>query len=306
MKGDRSAMHLCNGTVVEAPIDDIGKMKNSHFWFGLILFWVAIGRCSGKEDVNRFELESKEVRCRYEIEVVVPSDSPSPGIKYPVVYCMDWFILGDYLKSLPKMMELGRLTEPYILVGITEGQNSEDWAAMRTRDFTPAQPTDEYSKKNMFSRALEMTGGAKKFATFLKKELIPIIESKYPGDPGRRCFLGYSLGGLLGVYILKTDPNLFQYYLLGSPSLWFNDYSLASELMEIPADHLKGIKKVYLSVGEKESWEMLKGFGMLRTTMLEKGLVAEKVKTEIINASGHVGAMPIAIYNGLRFLFDGK
>jgi len=51
---------------------------------------------------------------------------------------MDWFILGDYLESLPKLMSLGSLTEPYILVGISQGSTSDDWAVMRTRDFTPA------------------------------------------------------------------------------------------------------------------------------------------------------------------------
>ena len=204
-------------------------MKYSFIWFGFILFWTTIGICNGQEDADRFELESKAVQASYQIEVVIPSGTPLPGTKYPVVYCMDWFVLADYLKALPKLMELGRLTEPYILVGITQGLNTDDWAIMRTRDFTPAYPTDEYSKSYMYSKALEMTGGAAKFTTFLKEELIPSIESKYPSDPFRRCFLGYSLGGLLGVHLLTANPQLFQYYLLGSPSLWFNDYYLVSE-----------------------------------------------------------------------------
>ncbi|MFH1312701.1 MAG: alpha/beta hydrolase-fold protein [Candidatus Eisenbacteria bacterium] len=262
-----------------------------------------IGASYGQDDANRFEIESEAVRTRYEIEVVVPPGTPPPGTVYPVVYCMDWFILGDYLKALPGLMDLGRLTEPYILVGITQGKNTDDWAVMRTRDFTPAHPTDEYSKSNMYSKALEMTGGAARFATFLEEELIPRIESEYPSDPARRCFAGYSLGGLLGVHLVTRNPQLFQYYLLGSPSLWFNDYYLASDLEEMSADRLETIKKVYLSVGEEESWEMLKGFGILRSAFHEKGFEDSRVKAEIIDSAGHVGAMPIALHNGLRFLF---
>ena len=257
-----------------------------------------------QEHANRFRLESKSVQCVYDIEVVVPSDTLAPGTHYPVAYCMDWFILADYLKALPKLMALGRLTEPYLLVGITQGLTADDWATMRTRDFTPAYPSDEYTKKNMYANALEETGGSARFATFLKDELIPWVESKYPADPSRRCFVGYSLGGLLGVYLMTDDPDLFQYYLLGSPSMWFNDYYLYSKLEEMSADQLQTIKSVYVSVGEEESWEMLKDFDVLRSALHHQGFEAPRMKAEIIDEAGHVGAMPISLYNGFRFIFQ--
>jgi predicted alpha/beta superfamily hydrolase len=280
-------------------------VKNSFFWLVLALCWTLVGSSYGEEHANRFRLESKAVRCVYEIEVVVPSGSLPPGTKYPVAYCMDWFILGDYLKALPKLMALGRLAEPYILVGITQGSTTDDWAAMRTRDFTPAHPTDEYSKSNTYARALEATGGAARFSAFLKNELIPQIESEYPADPSRRCFVGYSLGGLLGVHLLTEDPQLFQNYLLGSPSLWFNDYYLSSELEKMSADQLGAIQRAYVSVGEEESWEMLKSFDILRSALHRNGLEDTRMRAEIIDAAGHVGAMPISLYNGFRFIFQG-
>ena len=127
-----------------------------------------------------------------------------------------------------------------------------------------------------------MTGGAAQFAVFLEEELIPYIESKYPADPSRRCFAGYSLGGLLGVHLLTANPQLFQNYLLGSPSLWYNHYYLGPELEKMPPDRLRAIKRVYLSVGEEESWEMLKGFDILRSALREKGFTDSRAKMEII------------------------
>jgi predicted alpha/beta superfamily hydrolase len=236
---------------------------------------------------------------------VVPGGA-APGRKFPVMYCTDWFILGDYLKSLPKLMNLGPLTEPCILVGISQGSNFDDWAVMRTRDFTPAQPTDDYSKSFMYPKAMPLTGGAAKFTSFLGDELIPRIESAYPADPSRRCMMGYSLGGLLGVHILTQQPQMFQYYILGSSSLWFNEYYLAAGLKNLPADRLKNVRKVYVSVGADESWEMLKGFAMLRAALKEKGLDDSRLQTEIIGSSAHVGAMPIALYNGIRFVFKNR
>lgn len=281
-------------------------MKTGHLCGVAIVLGVLVGTAAAAGDVYQFELESKAVAVRYDVEVVIPAGTPAPGTKYPVVYCMDWFVLGDYLKALPKLMDLGHLTEPYILVGITQGKTADDWATMRTRDFTPARPTDEYSRQNTYPNALELAGGAEKFTAFLKDELIPVVESKYPADPTRRCFVGYSLGGLLGVYVLNHEPELFQYYVLGSPSVWFNDFSLGAELAKLPAERLQGIRKAYVSVGEEESWEMLKGFGMVRAAFLEKDVAGAKLKAEVINASGHVGAMPIALYNGLRFVLGSK
>jgi len=48
--------------------------------------------------------------------------------------------------------------------------------------------------------------------------------------------------------------------LLGSSSLWFNEFYLGSDLKDLPDERFQNVKKVYLSVGENKSWEMLKGF----------------------------------------------
>jgi len=281
-------------------------VKNLYLWFLFILIATVISTSYGQDETIRFQLESSSNRCLYDIEVVIPAGSLSSEEKIPVVYCMDWFILGDYYKALPGLMALGSLVEPCILVGIAQGTTTADWAAMRTRDYTPAQPADEYTRNYMYQEAIEMAGGAGEFSAFIRDELIPEIESDYPADPARRCFAGYSLGGLLGVYLMTDDPLLFQYYLLGSPSLWFNEYYLASELESVPLDQLSMIRKIYISVGDEESWEMLKSFDLLRSALRQLEFENSRFKQEIIESSGHVGAMPISLYNGLRFIFSSK
>lgn len=281
-------------------------MKKSLFLIEIISLLVMVGIGYGQGDIHCYDIQSKAVGVRYTIEVMLPSGAIASGLKYPVVYCTDWFVISEYLKALPKLMDLGRLTEPFVVVGISQQRNADDWAMARTRDFTPSRPTDEYSKKNTYAKATELTGGAMRFVTFLKDELLPYVESTYPVDPARRGFIGYSLGGLLGVYIMVKEPELYHYFLLGSPSVWFNDYSLAFELEKTPVKHLKSIRGVYLSVGEEESWQMLKGFGILKDALSARDFNGSRAKIEIIKEAGHVGAMPIALYNGLRFLFHRK
>ncbi len=263
---------------------------------------VVTGISRGQVDVQRFEVDSRAVEARYSVEVVLPAAAAGEAKRYPVLYCTDWFVLGDYLKSLPRLLGMGRLTEPFILVGIAQGTDMNEWAMGRTRDFTPAPPTDGYSKENTYAPAIELAGGAAQFVTFLKTELIPRIDSEYPSDPARRGFAGYSLGSLLGVHILAHDPSLFRYYLLGSPSLWWNAYDLAFAFAKTPPERLAPDTRIYLSVGADESWEMLKGYGILRDALREMGFGAPDLKAEIIGGAGHVGAMPTALYDGIRFL----
>jgi predicted alpha/beta superfamily hydrolase len=157
--------------------------------------------------------------------------------------------------------------------------------------------------KNTYAPAIDLAGGAQQFTTFLRSELIPRIDSLYPSDPARRGLAGYSLGGLLAAYVLTTDLSFFQYYLLGSPSMWWDEYRLAFEFKSIPAERLESVRRIYMSVGAEESWEMLKGFGILRDALQEDGFKEPRARMEIIADAGHVGALPIAMYNGLRFLF---
>ncbi len=94
--------------------------------------------------------------------------------------------------------------------------------------------------------------------------------------------------------------------MLGSPSLWFNGFELVSSFHDAPSKGLEAVRRIYLSVGEEESWEMLRGFGALRDALREKGFGGPRLKAEVIREAAHVGAMPIALYNGIRFLFRSK
>ncbi len=45
---------------------------------------------------------------------------------------------------------------------------------------------------------------------------------------------------------------------------------------------------------------------MLRDALRGKGLDDSRLQAEVIGSSGHVGAMPTALYNGVRFVFGKR
>lgn len=61
------------------------------------------------------------------------------------------------------------------------------------------------------------------YAAFLKSELIPDLEEKYPLSPHNRTILGFSLGGLSAFCLAWSDPELFRTAGAMSGSFWWRD-----------------------------------------------------------------------------------
>ncbi|MBU1011784.1 MAG: hypothetical protein KKG99_02160 [Bacteroidetes bacterium] len=236
---------------------------NRIFNYFIVLFTLCLNLlCLGQSNIEKHRIRSIAVNSDYLIEIVLPKEY-SKEEKYPIVYCTDWFHTSGFLKSIYSWLEYGRSVKNVILVGISVEKNAQEWSVNRYRDFTPTHPHDNYSIGYTYAPALELTGGANNFVKFIKHELIPFAESKFSSDTSKRGFIGYSLGGLLCAYILYHDPGIFHYYLIGSPSLWWDNFSLINELKDSKTEPIRQ-GKIYLSIGEYEDGEMLQGFGQLR------------------------------------------
>ena len=60
-------------------------------------------------------------------------------------------------------------------------------------------------------------GQAKDHLAFIRDEVIPYVENNYRTDPDSRTYFGYSLSGAFGAYIVLTQPDSFDNYIIGSP-----------------------------------------------------------------------------------------
>jgi hypothetical protein len=271
----------------------------------LVLILFVFAPCLGQTDTQTVSIYSKAVKAEYSIEIVLPQKY-SPKEKYPIVYCADWYHTSGFLKAIRRWLEFGRSAENVILVGISNEKNAHEWALNRNRDFTPSQPHDNYSIGYTYAPALKLTGGAGKFVEFLRNELIPYVERKYTADTSQRGFIGYSLGGLLGTYILCHEPHLFRYYLISSPSLWWDNFSLINDCKA--NSNVEQVKqgRIYLSVGENEDGVMLQGFGMLKERLRANQSDSLVLKTEVLENERHASGLPVALYNGYRFLYGNK
>jgi len=129
---------------------------------------------------------------------------------YPVLYVNDSDYTFQTVSGITHFPMLVGGYEHAIIVGLSFALG-EGAIESRSRDFTPF---------SLGSNARYEHGGAREYLNFLRDEVIPLIDETYRTDKERRTLIGQSYGGLFGAYTLLAEPNLFDAYVLSSPSLW--------------------------------------------------------------------------------------
>jgi len=188
---------------------------------------------------------------------------------------------------------------PLILVGISWEADEAQSIYFRARDYIPTEVSPD-SLSPSLARLTPASGGAPEFLTFIKEELIPFIENEYRVDPTDRGLFGYSHGGLFASWVLFNTQGLFHRYLIGSPSIWWDNYvvldheaSLAEHTNSLPA-------RVFLSIGSEEG---LTAFSRLRERLESRGYKDLHLTTIVFDGENHTSAIPAIYSRAFRVLY---
>lgn len=156
----------------------------------------------------------------------------------PVLYMPDGGSGEDFL-HIAGLVQIGALNgtmRPFLLVGI---ENTE-----RRRDLT--SPTENAQDREIAPRV----GGSAAFRRFLRDELMPIVESRYP-TTAETAIVGESLAGLFVVETFLLEPDLFDHYVAVDPSLWWDDARLVEEASARVAKHPEGRRTLFLAASRQ-------------------------------------------------------
>jgi hypothetical protein len=161
--------------------------------------------------------------------------------RYPVIYLTDGGEHFLHVRGTVDFLARNGLMPDAVIVGIT---NTD-----RTRDFTPTRVERERVRG-----VAVPTGGAAAFMAFLETEVFPAIEARYRTAPCR-IYAGHSLGGLLGLHMLATRPDLFNATLAASPSLaWDGDQPLRA--LEAALKERRPLRHtLFVTMGDEEAGE---------------------------------------------------
>lgn len=218
--------------------------------------------------------------------------------KYPVIYLLDGSADEDFIHVVGIVQYntfpwINRIPQS-IVVGIAN--------VNRKRDFT--SPSERESDKKLVPAG----GGSAKFIAFLEKELQPYIESNYKTD-GHKTIIGQSLGGLLATEVLFSKPQLFDKYIIISPSLWWRDGYLLNENPSILQKNNTATTDLYIGVGKEGSIDGSKNHIMEE----DAKLLADKIKQgksknvkvffDYLPEEDHATVTHMAIFNAFRLLY---
>lgn len=172
-----------------------------------LLCFLAFNLVKAQEtSTNLDSIYSKTLKEQRQFWVKLPEGYSSENkTKYPVIYLLDGVSLKNTLVTVYDNY-WGHYLPNMILVGVSNQNN-------RTRDLT----TSKIDSRRGAAFNNE-TGGADDFATFLKTELIPFIDTNYKTS-SYRTLIGHSYGGLFTVNMLINHPESFTNYIAIDPSL---------------------------------------------------------------------------------------
>jgi uncharacterized protein len=211
---------------------------------------------------------------------------------YPVIYLLDGSSNEDFLHvvGIFQFLNMIEVMPLSIVVGIANVD--------RRRDFT--FPTSIEKDK----KAYPTTGSSARFISFIEKELQPYIQKKYKTNQVK-TIIGQSLGGLLATEILLKKPDLFDNYIVVSPSLWWNNESLltmAPQLLNKPS--VKNIR-VIISVGA-EGKQMEGDAKKLSDILQSKGGKHFHVDFLSLPKENHLTILHNSVYKSFELLYPKK
>lgn len=190
-----------------------------------------------------------------------PGYEEESATRYPVLYLHDGQNLFDRATSFGEEWHVDEAAEhliasgqiePLIVVGIyNTGQHRLD-------EYTPT------------ADAKHRGGMADDYGRMLVEELKPLIDRTYKTLPGaaNTAMGGSSLGGLLTLYLGLRYPTAFGRLAILSPSVWWDNRVMLTNVAAIPA---KLPLRIWLDAGTSEGSETIVNTRALRDALVAKG-----------------------------------
>lgn len=245
------------------------------------------------------EIWSKSLNETRILNIYLPEGyAENDTINYPVIYLLDGSADEDFIHISGLVQyysfEWIRRCPKSIVVGIA--------SVDRRRDFT-FPTTLEADKK-----AYPTTGHSDDFIRFMATELQPYIDKKYKTNTSK-TLIGQSLGGLLAAEILFRQPNLFDKYVIVSPSIWWNNGSLLGLDSKMLKNEYPQQTDIYIGVGK----EGLTPTEIPRVMDEDAKLLFEKIKSsksskvkvffDYLPDEDHATIMHQAVMNAFKYLY---
>ena len=247
------------------------------------------------KNTETLQLKSKVSGLEYELYVRLPNDYSESNKDYPVAVINDTSYSMAVASGVVHLMA-GRDIEDLIIVGISYSKGDNP-VISRSRDYTPTYAPNE--KRSHSHEAQKLSGKAQQYIRFISDEMLPLISQKYRIKQDKKIFVGHSYGGLLGANILITNPELFNYYILGSPSFWYDN----KVLFRLENDYAKNNKSmkanVFMYIGSEEK-TMVDEMKEFDAQLKKRNYLGLHVQSTVLPGLSHHSVFSVLLIDGLK------
>lgn len=259
--------------------------------FGLLLLvsnLTAIPANGQELNIVRDSVQSALLNEERKIELIFPKGyDPAASDKYELLVCLEG--ISGFVQLEYNFLSGEGFIPNLILVGLPNTE--KNGVSMRDRDFTPSHTYGE-------------TGGANKFLSFLKEELLPYLQKHYPVKSSGHSLYGGSLSGLFAVYAFLADPDLFTSYIAVDPSLWWDDYYLQRSFDQFKVNSGNLHNSLWLAGREGAAFHYM-GVAKMDSVLSRKKLRGLVWKRQLYPNETHYSTQFKGLWDGLKFSYGG-
>jgi predicted alpha/beta superfamily hydrolase len=255
-------------------------------------------------------ISSKILKRDYEIFISLPDSYATSNKLYPVMFITDSNYAFPLIRSISRRVsDKGKNLQEFILIGLSYSKGDAP-VYSRNRDYTPTDINAKNTKVN--EKAEGEYGQAEQYRKFIAEEVFPFIEKHYRTDMNRKIYAGHSYGGLFGAHILFNEPTMFNYYILSSPSLWFDNHSILEAERQYADTNKDLAAKVFILIGSFEEVklgvpryhqdnDMVRDIKNFEKILKARNYPNLSIHYEIIHDEDHLTVFPSSITRGLTW-----
>jgi predicted alpha/beta superfamily hydrolase len=267
------------------------------------------------EHTEVLDLRAAELKRDYQLFVSLPRSYASSTRRYPVVFVTDAGYEFPLVRSIAHLVTgHSKDMEEFILVGLSYAKG-DSGAFSRRRDYTPTRLPASAFTSDMPGREPQ-SGEAEAYRRFIAGEVFPLVAARYRADMKRKVFAGESYGSLFGAHVLLTRPDMFEHYILGSPSLWYDKHVMFTRELAYAASHKDLKANVFLGVGALETptangagsddEDMVGDLKKFEAALRSRHYPGLHLQSKVFADEDHLTVFPGIVTRGLKWALPGK
>ena len=260
-------------------------------------------------------IHAKSLQRDYQLFASLPASYQShPERDYPVLFVTDANYAFPLIRSVTNRVgDHGAGLAEFIMIGLSYA-DGETPRFSRNRDYTPT-PNGKNLSSDMPGR-IQRHGESEAYRAFIANEVFPLVAATWRVDMQHKTFVGHSYGALLGLQILLTQPDMFENYILGSPSFWFDHKVMFAREEAYAKTHRDLPAHIYMAVGGFETLrpgahdaryndtdDMVADMQAFARKLASRHYPHLSVESHVIPDEDHLSVFPALITRGLKWAY---